>query len=213
LRLSSRPHLNYNIPMRAACAIILLITLTGCARYEFELVQPQELARHIATKTDQVVSIDPLEYRLQSMDGRLVMRIYNRTNDPIELLGSKSAVVDPRGQSHPLRDQTIAAQSFVKLIFPPMRPRVYDTGPTFGIGVGYHTGAYRSRGRYRNRNYYGDPYFASAYDYGPRYLALYDEGDAQYWDWTGQSTARVSLVFRRGGKEFRHDFTFARRKM
>src|SRR5215207_3085901 len=105
---------------------------TGCARYEYTLTQPPDLARHIGAQSDQVVDVDPLQYRLRTVDNRLVVRIYNQTDEPIELLGDKSFVVDPDGQSRPLRGQTIAPHAFMKLIFPPIRPRVYDPGPTFG---------------------------------------------------------------------------------
>src|SRR5439155_6189759 len=108
--------------------------------YEYDLDQPSDLRRHIATRTDIVVGIDPLEYRLRTVDNRLVMRVFNQTDDAINLLGDKSAVVDPHGQSHPVRSQAIAPHSFAKLIFPPIRPRVYDSGPTFGIGIGTRIG-------------------------------------------------------------------------
>ena len=142
---------------------------------------------HIATKTDQVVKIDPLEYRLRSVDSRLVMRIYNPTEDPIELLGPRSSVVDSEGQSHPLRSQTIAPQSFIKLIFPPPRPRVYDSGPRFGIGVGIHSSAYPHH-RYRRA------YLHDEYDPEPRYFVVYDDNDTSYWDWRGAGEARVILA-------------------
>src|SRR5688572_26779464 len=110
----------------------------GCARYEYDLVEPRELTRHIGGNVDQAVEIDPLTYRLRSVDNRLVIRVYNNTDDSIELLGDKSTVVDPNGQSHPLRSQSIAPRSFMKLILPPPRPQVYDRGgTTFGVGVGY----------------------------------------------------------------------------
>src|SRR5881394_1297012 len=87
---------------------ISLILMTGCARYEFDLVQPQDLARHIGSQSDETVRVDPLEYRMRAVENRLVVRIFNPTTDPITLAGDKSYVVDPAGQSHPLRAQTIA---------------------------------------------------------------------------------------------------------
>jgi hypothetical protein len=182
----------------------LLSASSGCAKYEYNLVKPPELARHIGTNADTVVSVDPLEYRLRSVENRLVMRIFNPTEDAIELVGPRCTVVDPGGQSHPLRSQSIAPGSFIKLIFPPPQPRVYDYGPTFGVGVGYSVGAYPYR-RY--------PYPYDPYDYGPRYLAVYDENDALYWDWRGEGEARAVLTYRRGDKEFRHEFLFRRQKM
>src|SRR5205814_908677 len=82
----------------------------------------RDRARHIGAKADQVVRVDPLEYRLRSYDNRLVLSIFNPTQDPITLAGDRSYVVDPKDQSHPLRSQTIAPNTFVRLILPPMRP-------------------------------------------------------------------------------------------
>jgi hypothetical protein len=194
--------------MRAVLATLTaLFLLGGCARYEYDLIQPAEHARHIGTRIDQVVVLDPLEYRLQSMDNRLVMRVFNPTDDPIELLGVRSSAVDPDGQSHPLRSQTIAPQSFIKLIFPPPRPRVYDHGSSFGFGVGIHSSSYPYY-HHHNRCHFHDV----AYDV-PRYFAVYDESDSYFWDWKGTGEARIILVFRRGESELKHEFTFRRIKM
>ena len=81
-----------------------------------------------------------------------MMDIFNPTGDAITLLGDQSSVVDPRGQSHPLRTQSIAPAAFIKLILPPMRP-VYRANPSIGIGVG--VGFSRA---YYNRFGYGGVY-------------------------------------------------------
>ena len=211
----------------ASVAILALVVLTGCARYEYDLVEPRELTRHIGRNVDQAVEIEPLTYRLRSVDNRLVMRIYNTTDDSVELLGDKSSVVDPAGQSHPLRSMSIAPKSFIKLIFPPPRPRVYDSGPTFGVGVGYGMRVDALPGeppeglpdrRDFHTHYNGwEPYFRDE----PQYLAasagaaapVYDESDSYYWDWKGGGEARVNLVYTRGESEIRHAFVFRRVKM
>jgi len=229
--------------MRSATALCLLCLLAtcagGCATYEYNLVQPAELARHIGSKADETVTVDPLQYRLRTVDNRLVMRIFNPTEDPIELVGARSTVVDPSGQSHPLRGQTIAPNSFMKLIFPPRRPQVYypSAGPTFGVGVGtaYRVDAlpggrsWYPYGPYRLGPSYGAPYawygypwygpipygyWDGYYDGGPRYLAVVDENDTTYWEWSGPTgELRLALTYLRQGKEFRHDFVFTRQKM
>ena len=216
--------MSYKSRMRATRASMLLLLVcclvtSGCARYEYDLVQPPELARHVANKVDSTFDRDPLHYALRTVDNRLVMRIYNRTDEPMELIGPRSSLVDPSGQSHPLRSQPMAGQSFIKLIFPPPRPLVYDPGPTFGVGVGYGIGSAYPHRHYRYPYYhswgsfYDDDPWCGDYDY-PRYFAVYDEGDVYYWDWRGSGNeARVSLVFRRGEKEFKHEFTFRRVKM
>src|SRR4051812_47758329 len=120
--------------MRTLFAMMLLV-VSGCAHYEYNVVEPPELARHIPTKSLQVLPRAPLDYQLQTYDNRLVMMIGNPTDQDVTLLGDRSVVVDPAGESHPLPSQTIASHSHIKLIPPPPRPEVYPYGPTFGFGV------------------------------------------------------------------------------
>jgi hypothetical protein len=174
----------------------------GCAHYEFDLTRPADLGTHIGDK-DVVIARSPLEYRFNAIEGRLVMRIYNTTPDPIQLLGDQSSVVDPDGQSHPLRSEAIAPQSFIKLILPPWRPHLERTGPSIGLGFGVVADRHR---------YGGDPFYDRNVDVDePRYLYVADE-DGLYWDWDGESDVRISLVFERGGERFTQDFVFRREK-
>jgi hypothetical protein len=177
----------------------LLFTLCsafGCANYEYNLTDPPDLARHIG-KSDQTIPLDPLAYHFITDSNHLVIRIENPMDTPVELLGDQSVVVSPDGQSHPLRSQTIAPYSFAKLIFPPLRPRFENTGPTFGIGVGavHHV------------RYPAYPDFPT-----PRYLYLYDD-ETYYWDWEGETAIRLTVVYRHQGKTFEHRFAFVRKKM
>lgn len=189
----------------AAVVLFAFTLLTGCARYEYAITQPPDLNRHIGTKSDQVVELDPLLYRLRTADNRLVVRIYNQGDDPVELLGEQSFVVDPQGQSRPLRGQTIAPHAFVKMIFPPMRPRVYDSGPRFGVGLGV--------GISSRRHFRGGPHYHGHFaDPQPRYLYVYDD-DQQYWHWNGAGgEMRLTLVYRRADQQFQHAFGFKRIK-
>jgi hypothetical protein len=186
---------------------VVCLLLVGCARYEYQLVRPPELSRHIGRGSDEVVRLDPLEYRLRSVDNRLVMRIFNLAEDPVEMVGPKCSVVDPDGQSHPLPSLTIPPGAFIKQIFPPPRPRVYDPhyGPTWGVGIGMgmRVDARRDRAAPNAPMRRGEPV----------YLAVYDDADPRYWDWNGEGEARVTLVYRRGEDEIRHDFLFRRKKM
>jgi hypothetical protein len=193
--------------------LLLLLLAGGCARYEYQLVRPPELTRHIGRGADAVFTLEPLEYRLRTVDNRLVMRVFNPTEDPIQLIGAQSTVVDPNGQSHPLPGQTIAPSSFIKMIFPPPRPRVHDPygGPTFhtgfGVGVRVDSGARR-----RGRPGRSSAVYASSTAVTPRYLQVY--GDPHFfWDWRGEGEARIILVYRRGDDEFRHEFLFRRKKV
>jgi hypothetical protein len=189
--------------MKTAPLLLFTLLLSGCAHYEYDLVFPPDLARHIGGKSDEVVRIDPLEYRLRSYDNRLVMSIFNPASDPVTLVGEKSYVVDPNGQSHSLRPQTIAPNTFIKLILPPMRPYYYQGSPTIGFGLGF--GYSRAR--------YGYPFYDSYLYDEPRYVTYYDESDTTYWDWDGETDARLHLVYQRGSNTFAHDFTFHRKKM
>src|SRR3954471_5150052 len=108
--------------MRLGISFLLVGLVGGCAKYEFDLTEPADLARHIGREGETVLHRDELEYRFQSVDNRLLMHVVNATEDQIELIGPESTVVDPRGQSHPFRAQAIAPRSYIKLILPPMRP-------------------------------------------------------------------------------------------
>ncbi len=189
--------------MRIPFVLMLLLLAGGCARYEFDLVAPPDLATHIGKDKESVIKRDELEYQMQAVESRLLMWVVNSTDDAIELLGPESTAVDPAGQSHPFRSQSIAPHSFVKLILPPMRP-YYRAGPTFGFGLGIH--AYRGRGAFGGGLY--DPFWDE-----PRYFAVVDEMDTLYWNWEDEGEARVRLTYRRGKEIFHHDFTFRRKKV
>jgi hypothetical protein len=108
----------------------------GCAHYEYDLVEPPELARHVG-KSEVVVPKEPLEYRMRTVENRLVIHVINPTDEPVTLIGQQSYIVSPGGQSHPLRPQTIAPHTFIPLILPPMRPYYYyPYYPTWGWGFG-----------------------------------------------------------------------------
>lgn len=172
--------------------LILNGLLVGCARYEFDVVAPPHAAGHAGTKGDHRFALEPLEYRLRTVDNRLVMRVYNPANESVTLLGARSTVVDPGGQSHPLATQTIApGGSFIKLIFPPPRPRVYGGGPTFGIGVGV--------GSYPHHHHHHRSSIDDWPDDAPRYMTVYDDNDTYYWDWKGEGQVRLNLVYTRDG--------------
>jgi len=195
--------------MRSLLACLLLFAV-GCTHYEFDLTQPANIATHIGTKSDSVVALDPLEYRFLAYEDHLIVRIFNPTDDPVQLVGEESAVVDPTGQSHPLRTGMIEPHSFVKLILPPPPLVVGPYGPSIGISIGgaygYH---YHRHGWYPNYGWrYYDPWY-----YAPRYFVLYDQGDTTYWNWRGESSVRVALAYLRNGKTFRDEFEFARVKV
>jgi hypothetical protein len=186
--------------VRSALFIAIVGLLTGCARYEFNLVEPPDLAQHIGSKSFVMVRVDPLEYRFRAAEGRLVMLITNPTGEPVAFMGDRSAVVDAGGQSHPMPSQTIAAGSYIKLILPPYRPRIEPYGPTFGFGIGTRVDARPA------------PVFD--YDDYPRYFTVYGGvNESMYWEWDDEGRVKLMLAYRRGEKEFQHRFTIGRQKM
>ena len=188
---------------------LLLAVTGGCAHYEYDVVQPPELARHVGTKQWTSFQRDTLEYRLRTSDDRLVMLIYNRGERTVKLSGSDSAAVDPGGESHPLQSRTVPRDSYVKLILPPPLPQVHSYGPTmgFGVGVGY---AHGYGGPYRDGFGYGSGMYD---DVHPGYYSVYDPNDRTYFSWSGDSDLRLLLTFQEdAGKGFRHEFVLRRRK-
>jgi hypothetical protein len=191
--------------MQKILVLVLVLLGGGCARYEFDIVEPADLAGHVGRDKETVVKRDELEYRFLAVENRLLIHVVNSTDEQIELVGAESTAVDPQGQSHPFRSQAIAPHSFVKLILPPMRP-YYRSGPRFGIGIGVT--AYRGYGR----RFGGDGFYDPLWD-EPQYMTVYDETDTVYWSWEGESEARIRLTFRRGREIFHHNFVFRRKKV
>ena len=194
------------MPHRSTFAVVCLALFclgAGGCTYEYDVVEPPDLAGHVGSKSDYVIKRDPLDYRMITYDNRLVIRVFNPTADPIILVGERSTLVDPSGQSHPLRGQTIAPQSFIKLILPPLRPQL-EPGPSYGVGFGVGL----SERRYFDR--YG--YWPGSRDWdGPNYLVVVDD-NALYWDWDGQTEVRLTLAYDRAGKPFSDSFVFKRVK-
>ncbi len=179
--------------MRWLMVMCGLVLLSGCARYEYDLVRPPALAGRVGTESDKTFTLEQMTYRLRSVDNYLVMRIENGTDETLQFLGGQSYVVSPNGQSHPFRSQAIAPRSFMKLIFPPMRPQIAPSGPSIGFGVGARVSRDDST--------------------QPKYLQIYlDDGDPMYWEWNGETDVRIRLTYQRGEDVFAHEFVFHRRK-
>ena len=199
-------------------APLLLVCLAGGCSYEYDIVQPAALAQHIGTDRDVVVRMDPVEYRLRSFDSRLVMIIQNGDSAPVQLIGERSYLVDPEGQSHPLPSFAIAPESYAKLILPPFRP-VGEPGPVIGIAIGGGFGriAFERRGgpaRF-DRWWYGDRggyVYEPGRVYEPGYVVADYPSDPYYWEWDGETDVRLELVFVGQRGEFHGDFVFHRRK-
>ena len=191
---------------------LLLTVAGGCVRYEYDLVRPPELARHVDDKRWEVLRRDPLEYRLRMSDNRLVILVHNRGDRLVRLSEADSAAVDPKGESHPVQGNTILPGSYVKLIFPPPKPTV-RYGPTMSMGVGVAYG-HPYAVPYRDGLGFGGPYYGPIDDLSPRYYSVYDPNNRTYFDWPGGTDVLISLAFEpEGAERFRQEFVFRRRKM
>jgi hypothetical protein len=175
----------------------LACSCAGCASYQYNLVQPPSAAELVTANLDKQFEIDSLEYHLQADENRLVMRVFNRSGEPVALAGRKSEVIDPQGLAHPLHDEVIAPGGFAREIFPPFKsPRPQ---PNFGLTLAVGSGGADESGNALPRGY-NDP---SRIDNQPD-AAAYD------WDWTGESAIHLRLVYRTAAKTFEHRFVIQR---
>lgn len=170
--------------------IALLAVAGGCTQVEYQIVQPPALAQTIGDKT-ATLRRNPMEYRFTSVEDHLVIRAYNRSAQPITLLGGFSTIVDPQGLVHPLSSRLIQPQSFVKLILPPVRPIRVEGAPLGMSRIYYGPEFYDSDPFWDGPPYYPDPFFDS-----PPAVA-YEDSLATYWRWD-HGDVRLDLVYLSG---------------
>jgi hypothetical protein len=215
------------------CAAALLLA-GGCARYEFDLIDPPDLA-HTIGRDAVTFRTEAAEYQARAVDGRLVMNVFNRSEAPLTISPTRSVVVTSEGQSRPIFGQTIAPGSFGQVMVPPPRPTARADGPALGygpqIGLGYGYGWGSSRGYYRGgwgdrgdryrggwrgAGYHPYPGYVDSWDgplfYNPPRFTIYDTANPAYWDWTGQTQVVLELVFERDGRTLTDRFVIQRRK-
>lgn len=196
--------------------LVVLCCLCGCARYEFEVLEPPEFATRVGRSTETTADIrrEPLDYHMRSYEGRLVMNIFNTTEEPIELLGDESYVVDPEGESHALsRAAVIAPDAYIKLILPPLRP-YYPREPRLGFGIGIGVSHYDFH-RHRHFHRYRGPRFRHFFDPDmldpARTHFSINQPLSYFWDWDGEGTIRLRLVYQlENGETFNHEFVIRR---
>lgn len=179
------------------CSVLLL---AGCRTYEFRMLQPQ--ARVLA-KDPCALRLDPLDYELSRRGDQVELRIRNTTDDRILLLGDRSFVVDPTGESHPLQGRVLAPRSFTTLRLPPT-PELVPAGVALSPQVGlYPAPAYAWPFGYGYNGFvYGDFSYAPTLQYS-RVVTPFD------WDWQS-GPARLRLAYEREGNTFEHEFEFVR---
>jgi hypothetical protein len=185
--------------MRCRISSILVLALAaGCRPATFDLQSP--VAAVITSEGPFAFSAPPLRYELQASEDRLVIKIWNDTDETILLQGAESAVVDPDGRSHPLQSQTMAGHSFVKLILPPPRPWGTGGPVAFEFGMSDYPAAACGNG-------YADAGTANPVPAEP--IETYDS--PIYWNWTGPEPVRLELVYRRGEATFTQRFVIRKR--
>jgi hypothetical protein len=163
----------------------------GCDNVQYDLVQPAALTQRVGAKT-VTVRRAPLEYRLTRDEDHLVVQIYNRSAQPMTLLGGASNIVDPDGQSHPLSSRVIASQSFIKLILPPVRP-IRASEP-----LGFSRGFFGPEFPYNGDPYWdGPPYAPDPFFDTPPSSPAFDDQEGSYWRW-GHGDVRLILVYMNG---------------
>jgi len=165
------------------------------------VVQPSSSASPVAAQPVQI-HYEPLDYTLARERDRLGLNINNPTDDQIVLLGNRSHVVDPTGESHPIHDRILAPHSFTRLIVPPV-PFTYAYPDYFAYGPGWGW-AYAG-------SWY-DPFWGPGLGWwGPPPLSYHQVLTNYDWQWkTGP--ARLRLTYERAGKIFEHDFELVREK-
>jgi len=179
--------------------VLAAVCVAGCRTYDYRVVQPPGVPGVIADQP-VIVHYDPLDYRLSRQRNRLNVRINNPSEDRIILTGNKSFVVDPQGESHPIRGRPIGPHSYVWLSLPPVPITYaypdYGWGPGWGVGMGW--------GWY-------DPFWGPFYGgyWGPPPVSYYQIVTPYDWTWkTGP--VRLRLTYDRNGKTFEHDFEIVR---
>jgi hypothetical protein len=173
------------------------LALSGCTTYRYRVVQPDTGAPTISS-VPVTFHYDPLNYRMFRDHEHLAMNVDNPTDERIVLVGDKSFVVDPRGESHQIRSRVIAPHSFTWLLLPPI-PMSYAYPAYWGYGPGWGWGY---------PGMWCDPFWGLGW-WGPPPVAYYQVRTQYDWEWkTGP--ARLRLTYERAGKAFEHDFEIVR---
>lgn len=183
---------------RAAGFLGLVMALTGCAHYQYSLLQPGN-APQVAGKQPLRVDYPPLLYQMAERSDRLAIQINNSTDTQVTLLGNRSYIVTPRGETRPVAGAVIAPHSFIGIVLPPA-PIVYRAYPSFAWGLGFGYPFYWGPG-YADWGIYGAPGY-----YGP---TDYYVSPANNWEWK-EGNVRMLLHYQQTTNTFDHQFLFNR---
>ncbi len=127
------------------------------------------------------------------------MRIINSTTLPVVLDGARSYVVDPEGESHPVRTHVMAPNSYTRMLLPPVPFMIaypdYYAGRAWGWGWGPYDPFW---GPFYGPAFFGPPPVSYA-----RVLTRYD------WQWkTGP--ARIHFTYQQPTNTFEQQFEIVR---
>ena len=191
--------------MKAKLGLLILgtICLCGCQTYHYRIVQPSTAPAVVGTRP-AVIRQEPLEYRVSQDEGRVKLRIINPTAERVILLGGRSYVVDPAGESHPVRGRVLGPHSYVQLLLPPIPFKFAH--PDYTWGWGWDAGNWGwgwpdyapMAGPYYSEGFFGPPPIVYS-----RALTAYE------WKWK-QGPVQLHLAYERGAASFEHDFKFDR---
>ncbi len=184
---------------RGAALVGLMVLGTGCAHYQYSLLQPGN-GPQIIGKQPLRVEYAPLTYQVAERNHRLAMQIDNPTDTPVRLLAERSYLVTPRGETRPMPAAVIAPHSYIGITFPPP-PLVYRSYPTYSWGMGFGP-------------YWGGPYWNASWGfYGAPYGPMdYYVTPPQSWDWK-EGNVRMLLFYQQATNIIEHQFLFNREKV
>lgn len=175
----------------------------GCKTYVYRVVQPPQSGPALVGEQPLQIKEPPLDYRLYRYKDHLLVHVVNTTDDRITLQGNRSYVIDPQGESHPLRGRVLGPHSYSVLMLPPFpitAQVVGGYGPGWGWGGGWGWGWGWGPGIYNG--FYGDWF------YGPP-IAYYQLVTPYDWLWK-EGPVRVRLSYEGENKHFTHDLEIVR---
>jgi hypothetical protein len=199
------------ILMRWTLAMLPLALLGGCTNYAYDVTPPGTPTYRVPTDHFWTVQSGPVDFRFRTADNHLVVQVWNPGSDPVQIVGDKSAIVDPYGRSHAVRTQLIPPGAYARIIIPPVLETV-AAGPPVSFSVGV-VGGYGGHGHgHWHGAYYGGFYDPFWYDSPPYYAVV--GGDQAYWEWDGAGgEARIILVVDQKGQQTTHEVRIMRVKL
>jgi len=190
-------------PKLLPALVVAACSLCGCQTYSYRILKPA-VTPPAVTEHPVSVSLEPLEYRFTQQQDRLAMRVINPTSDRLLLVGNKSFVIDPAGETHPMRGRVIGPHSYVRLLLPPVPFTFSHPDYTWGWGWGGSPWGWGWPGYVP----LSGPYFAEGF-IGPPPI-VYEQALTVYdWRWK-HGTVRLHMEYERGKETFAHEFELDR---